>query len=146
MTSVLGVNPVRSKELRHVPQGTQNGASVLQTIREVVDSTATEKVFGSPISRDGITVVPVAKVSGGGGGGSSAEGTADAAGSGGGMGMSAKPLGVFVIRGGNVGWRPAVDVNKVIIGVQIVAVIALLTVRALIKARAKRNSSQDEMQ
>jgi hypothetical protein len=57
------------------------------------------------------------------------------------MGVAAKPLGVFVIRDGRVGWRSAVDMNKVIIGAQIVAVVALLTVRTLIKARMKRDNS-----
>ncbi len=122
-------------------QTTHNGTSVLESIREVVDSATAGKVFGSPISREGITVVPVAKVSGGGGGGGSAEGGQEAGSTGGGLGVSAKPLGVFVIKDGKVGWRPAVDVNKVIIGVQIVAVVALLTIRALVKARMKRDNS-----
>jgi hypothetical protein len=55
------------------------------------------------------------------------------------MGTSAKPLGVFVIKDGNVGWRPAVDVNKVIVGGQIVVIAALLTIRAMIKARSMRD-------
>ncbi len=122
-------------------QTTHNGTSVLESIREVVDSATAGKVFGSPISREGITVVPVAKVSGGGGGGGSAEGGQEAGSTGGGLGVSAKPLGVFVIKDGKVGWWPAVDVNKVIIGVQIVAVVALLTIRALVKARMKRDNS-----
>jgi uncharacterized spore protein YtfJ len=118
-----------------------NGTSVLETVRDVVDNAVAGKVFGAPISRDGVTVLPAAKVSGGGGGGGSAEGGHEAGGTGGGLGVSAKPLGVFVIKDGKVGWRPAVDVNKVIIGAQIVAVVALLTVRALIKARKGRASS-----
>jgi uncharacterized spore protein YtfJ len=122
-------------------QGTHNGTSVLNAVREVVDSTATGKVFGSPIIREGITVLPVAKVSGGGGGGGGgAEGDAPAGGTGGGLGVSAKPLGVFVINEGKVAWRPAVDLNKVIIGAQIVAVVALLTIRAVMKARRRHDS------
>jgi len=121
-------------------QQTNHATSVLETVREVVDSTATDKVFGSPISQDGITVVPVAKVSGGGGGGGG-EGNGNGAGTGGGLGVSAKPLGVFVIKDGKVGWRPAVDLNKVIIGGQIVAVIALLVLRAFLKARARHEDS-----
>jgi uncharacterized spore protein YtfJ len=95
-------------------------------------------VFGNPIVQDGLTVLPVAKVSGGGGGGSgtgpASEGQ-ETGGTGGGLGLSAKPLGVFVIKNGKVSWRPAIDVNKVILGGQVVAVAALLVVRALIKAR-----------
>jgi uncharacterized spore protein YtfJ len=125
-------------------QATHNDMNVLETIREVVENAAAGKVFGAPISQDGLTVLPVAKVSGGGGGGSGTGPAADGhetGGTGGGVGVSAKPLGVFVIRDGNVRWRPAIDINKVIVGGQIVAVIALLTVRALIKARGKRVSS-----
>ncbi len=44
--------------------------SVVQAIREMVENTTAEKVYGSPITQDGVTVLPVAKVSGGGGGGS----------------------------------------------------------------------------
>jgi uncharacterized spore protein YtfJ len=130
-------------ELMNMTQATRKDTSVLETIREVVDGAAAGKVFGAPITYDGLTVLPVAKVSGGGGGGSGtgpAQDGHDTGGSGGGMGTSAKPLGVFVIKEGSVAWRPAVDVNKVIVGSQIVAVAALLTLRALINLRSKRNS------
>jgi len=33
-------------------------------------------------------------------------------------------------------WRPAVDLNRIVLGGQIVAVFALLTIRAIVKARA----------
>ena len=121
-------------------QATRNGTPVLETVRGVVDSASADRVFGHPITQDGLTVLPVAKVSGGGGGGSGNAPAGDgheAGGSGGGMGVSAKALGVFVVKDGKVAWRPAVDANKVIIGAQIVAVTALLVIRALIKARAK---------
>ena len=124
-------------------QATRKDTDVLETIRNVIDGAAAGKVFGAPITQDGLTILPVAKVSGGGGGGggtSPAEDGRDASGSGGGVGTSAKPLGVFVIKEGNVGWRPAVDVNKVIVGGQIVVVAALLMIRAMIKARSKRDS------
>jgi uncharacterized spore protein YtfJ len=130
----------------NMTQATHTDTSVLKTIREVVDGVAAGKVFGAPITHDGVTVLPVAKVSGGGGGGSGTgvaqdghNGGGGGGGSGGGMGTSAKPLGVFVIKDGSVGWRPAVDVNKVIIGGQIIAVAALLTIRAMIKARSKHD-------
>jgi len=124
----------------------QSETSVLETIREVVDNASAGRVFGTPVTQDGVTVLPVAKVSGGGGGGGgtgpAVEGQ-EIGGSGGGMGLSAKPLGVFVLKDGKVGWRPAVDVNKIILGGQIVVVVALLTVRALAKARARRMANDD---
>lgn len=57
-----------------------------------------EAVFGAPVERDGITVIPVAKVrwgAGGGGGGDGADG-----GSGGGGGLQAAPAGYIEINGG----------------------------------------------
>ena len=121
-------------------QEPRNNTAVLETVRDAIEHAAAGKVFGAPVEHDGITVLPVAKVSGGGGGGGGtgpAEGGRDASGAGGGLGLSAKPLGVFVIKDGAVAWQPALDVNKVIIGAQIVAVAALLVVRAIVKSRAK---------
>jgi hypothetical protein len=56
---------------------------------------------------------------------------------GGGFGIGARPVGAFLIRGSDVTWRPAVDVNRIVVGGQIVAVVALLTIRTIAKARAK---------
>jgi hypothetical protein len=44
---------------------------------------------------------------------------------------------VFVLRNGRVSWRPAVDINRVILGGQIVAIVALLVIRGLARARRK---------
>jgi uncharacterized spore protein YtfJ len=126
-------------------QTTMNDTNALATIREMVDSATAGKVFGTPLIQDGLTVLPVAKVSGGGGGGSgpatAAQGDHEQSGVGGGLGLTARPLGVFVIKDGKVGWRPAVDVNKVILGGQLVAITALLVLRALIKVRGRREAS-----
>jgi uncharacterized spore protein YtfJ len=121
---------------------TTNNTAVLETVRDAIDGASASRVFGNPIVQDGLTVLPVAKVSGGGGGGSGTGPASDGhetGGTGGGLGLSAKPLGVFVIKNGKVSWRPAIDVNKVILGGQVVAVTALLVVRALIKARKHRS-------
>ena len=58
-------------------------------------------------------------------------------GSGSGFGMIARPVGAFIIREGELSWRPAVDVTRIVLGGQVVAVVALLTLRAILKARAK---------
>lgn len=41
-------------------------------------------------------------------------------------------------QGDEVAWQPAIDINRAIIGGQIVAVVALLTLRAVIRILAKR--------
>jgi uncharacterized spore protein YtfJ len=122
--------------------------NLLDSLREMVDGATASRVFGTPITQDGSIVLPVAKVAGGAGGGTGTGGmTGDAgaggegregSGSGGGVGLSATPLGVFVIRDGKASWQPAVDLNRVILGGQLVAVAALLVVGALIRSRRRR--------
>lgn len=125
-----------------MPQTLVDGTTPLETVRGIVEQTTVDRVFGSPITQDGLTVIPVARISGGGGGGagnSPAEesGESVAGGTGGGVGLMAKPLGVFVVKDGEARWRPAVDVNKIILGGQIVVVVALLTIRTIVKARSR---------
>ncbi|HZM78254.1 MAG TPA: spore germination protein GerW family protein [Candidatus Limnocylindrales bacterium] len=113
---------------------------MLDSVQEVIDSAQAGKVFGAPIERDGMTVVPVAKVRGGGGAGGAAPTAgerAGEAGGGAGVGVMTKPLGVFVIRDGKVSWQPALDVNRVILGGQVVLALALLTLRAYLKKRRR---------
>jgi len=72
-----------------------------------------------------VTVVPAAVVSGGGGGGRG-EQEGGQRGDGGGFGLHARPVGAYVIRGDEVSWEPAMDLNRTILVGQIVAVAALL--------------------
>jgi hypothetical protein len=41
--------------------------------------------------------------------------------------VNSRPSGVYVVKDGDVRWIPAVDVNRVILGAQVVAIVALLT-------------------
>jgi len=119
--------------------------AVLDAIWKAVDTAAAGRVFGTPIVHNGLMVLPVAKVSGGGAGGMGTEPAGDrseATGSGGGLGITARALGVYVIKDDKVSWRPAVDLNKVILGAQLVAVTALLVARAVSKARAGRRADE----
>jgi uncharacterized spore protein YtfJ len=83
------------------------------------DAISVRRVFGDPIEHDGVMVVPVARVGGGGGGGSDTENNG-----GGGFGLGAKPVGVYVVKDGQVSWRPAVDPVRV--ALVVVAALALL--------------------
>ena len=75
--------------------------------RGVRDALTVQRVFGEPIETEGVTLVPAAVVRGGGGGGGD-----DSNNGGGGFGIHARPAGAYVIRGDEVTWRPAVDVNR----------------------------------
>jgi uncharacterized spore protein YtfJ len=106
-----------------------------EMIEQARDAMTVKRVFGEPYEKNGLTVIPAARIMGGGGGGSG-EGPEEAGrGQGGGFGLSAMPAGVYVIKGESVRWQPAVDVNRVILGAQIVAILALLTARTAIRAR-----------
>lgn len=108
---------------------------VQQLLAQARDTITVKRVFGDPIEKNGVTVIPVAKVMGGaGGGGSTAEN--GGSGSGGGFGVGAVPAGVFVIKGDAVTWQPALDLNRVILGGQLVALAVLLLIRAIVNARA----------
>jgi uncharacterized spore protein YtfJ len=118
-------------------------AEALELLGKVRESFTVRTVIGEPVTQDGLTVIPVAKINGGGGGGGGTKpGTSgEESGTGVGFGISSRPVGVFVIKDGKVGWRPAVDVNKVIMGGQLVAIVALLTLRAVVKARWGRHGA-----
>jgi uncharacterized spore protein YtfJ len=109
---------------------------VNDVISQARDTLTVKRVFGEPYERNGVTVIPAARVQGGAGGGGGEGPDGQGKGSGSGFGLNARPVGAFLIRGGDVMWRPAVDLNKVILGAQVVAVVALLTIRTIVKARA----------
>lgn len=108
---------------------------VMDVVNEAKAAMRATAVFGEPFEKNGITIIPAARISGGAGGGGY-EGQPQAGGAG--FGVSSHPVGAFVIKGGDVSWQPALDLNRVILMGQVVAIAALLTVRTIVKARAKR--------
>ena len=110
---------------------------VHEVIAQARDTLTVKRVFGEPYEKDGVTIIPAARVQGGAGAGGGEDPQGQGSGSGSGFGMTARPVGAFIIRGGELSWRPAVDVNRIVLGGQVVAVVALLTVRAIIRSRAR---------
>jgi len=94
-------------------------------------------VFGDPVERDGITVIPVGRVRwgfGGGGGQGGPEGQ-QGEGSGGGGVVVASPAGYIEIAGGTATYRPIgfpVSPGTIVAGA-IALVLAMCGVRALIR-------------
>jgi uncharacterized spore protein YtfJ len=93
------------------------------------------RAFGPPVERDGCTIIPVAYVFGGGGGGDASMETGGS--SGGGFGGVAWPLGVYVIKDGNVRWVPAIDWTLLGLGGLVVARTVLRR-----RARARRRHAR----
>jgi uncharacterized spore protein YtfJ len=79
--------------------------ALLQGHRDAIN---VRRVYGDPVERDGVTIVPAAAVFGGTGGGGDSEGDG-----GGGLGLIGRPVGAWVIRDGEATWKPAVDVNRI---------------------------------
>jgi uncharacterized spore protein YtfJ len=106
-----------------------------EVLAQVQDTLTVRRVFGEPYEKDGVTVVAAASVRGGGGaGGGSREGEE---GSGGGFGVNARPVGMYVIRGEQVSWQPAVDVTRIVLGGQLLLAAALLVIRSIVRSRAR---------
>lgn len=110
-------------------------SDLLETIERAKDTMTARRVFGEPLEKDGVTIIPAARVQGGAGGGGGEGPEGQGSGMGSGFGVSARPAGAFVIKGEDVQWRPAIDVNKVILGGQLVAIAALLLAGAVVRAR-----------
>ncbi|GAA2210827.1 hypothetical protein GCM10009850_062860 [Nonomuraea monospora] len=114
---------------------------IMELVEQSKDAATVKRVFGEPIQHGDVVVIPVARVAQGGGGGQGQgkdEKGEEGGGSGGGFGFSATPAGVYVLKDGDALWRPAVDVNRIVIGGQIVAVVLLLTLRTIFKRRRRR--------
>ena len=97
-----------------------------QVLLSAQDAMSARRVFGEPIHAEGATILPVAVVGGGGGGGLRVQG------GGVGYGMGARPAGIYVIRNGRARWRPAVNLNMIIAGGQLVAIAALFALRPIV--------------
>jgi len=99
------------------------------------------RVYGDPVERDGVVVIPAAAVQGGGGGGGGSGGDDDAGGhgegSGAGWGMRARPVGAWIVKDGSAYWEPALDLSRIIIGAQVATVVALLTLRTWRRRRRR---------
>jgi uncharacterized spore protein YtfJ len=110
---------------------------VQETLAQARDAMTVKRVFGEPYEKNGVTVIPAARVQGGAGGGGGEGSEGQGKGSGSGFGLAARPVGAYLIRGDEVTWRPAVDLNRIVVGAQVVAIVALLTIRTMVKARTK---------
>ena len=112
-----------------------DATALLEKAHEVLNA---RQVIGEPYERNGTTLLPVVSIRGGGGGGSGDAGNGSPSGAGGGIGLMAHPVGAFVMRGDRVTWLPAVDVNRVVLGAQLVAIAAFVVARSIVRARTKR--------
>jgi uncharacterized spore protein YtfJ len=114
-------------------------SSVLDKLGAVKDAMTVRRAFGESYQVAGVTMVPVATVRGGGGGGggegSAPGGEGTGTGAGLGFGVMVRPFGVYIVKDGEVSWQPAIDVLRVVIGGQLLALTAILALRRRRKRR-----------
>jgi uncharacterized spore protein YtfJ len=97
-----------------------------------------KSVFGEPVTRDGVTVIPVARAAWGFGGGFGHAAAGRDGGSGGGGGVSVRPVGYIELRNGRSRFRPIRD--RAMTGSLLLAAggLALLLARAFRERRSPR--------
>jgi uncharacterized spore protein YtfJ len=105
-------------------------------LKEAREALSVRQVYGEPIERDGVTVIPAATVIGGGGGGGGDNSAGDGDGApnsafGTGFGGIMWPAGAFEIKDGRVAWRPAIDVTRILL-------MALTLAIAIVRLRGRR--------
>jgi len=106
--------------------------NTLDAVSQAKDVLSVRRVYGEPYQENGLTIIPAANITGGGGGGG------DTAGNGGaGFGVRARPAGAWVIKDGEATWRPALDLNRTILVGQLIAIVALLVTRSVVKSLTK---------
>jgi hypothetical protein len=96
------------------PSAPDSPSTIIATLAEQLGH---EHAFGPPVHNGGVTLVPVAAVRAGGGLRPRARS---------GAGMVTRPVGAFSIAAdGTVAWHPAVDVDRIVLGGQLLVGVVL---------------------
>ena len=118
---------------------TTSADDVFDSMKGTRDSLSVSRAYGDAYVLDGVTVIPVARVSGGAGGGGG-EGTDDEKSGGGfgtGFGLHVNPIGVYEVRDGRVVWKPSVDANRLLRGGQVLGGIVAVCITLVLLARSR---------
>ena len=125
-----GSTPTKeAKVATRMQDGSELADALLKRIGEMVgDRAKVSTVFGEPVEREGITVIPVAKARfgfGGGGGAGPREGGDGSGGGGGGGGALVTPVGYIELRG------DAAQFRRISTPVDVLALVAAASLAAL---------------
>ena len=88
-------------------------------------------IYGEPVERDGVTVIPAAKAMYGFGGGSGSKAGEEGTGGGGGVGI--KPVGYIEIKDGNTKFKSLPDPERVVKIIAVGGVMAFLLMKSIEK-------------
>jgi uncharacterized spore protein YtfJ len=116
-----------------LPGGSAVANDLLERLGQAIGGRAkASTVFGEPVDREGITVIPVARMrfAFGGGGGGGTRGGDDGSGGGGGGAAIVKPVGYIEVRQGSAQFRRISGASD-LLALAVSASLAALTVRRL---------------
>jgi hypothetical protein len=114
---------------------------VISAARDVMN---VKRVYGDPYEKNGLTVIPAAIV-GGVAGGTAGDQTGDESDGERGFGLLARPSGAWIIQDDQVTWKPAVDVNRIILGGQIIAFTVIFMAGRILLARGRGSRSKPSL-
>ncbi len=106
-----------------------------ELLAQLAEQLGKHQVVTEPYEHDGVVVIPVVHVRAGGGLGGRGRQGRQADDANGGMGIVARPVGAWIVKDGDAVWQPAIDVNRIVLGGQAIALAALVTVYWLIRRR-----------
>ncbi len=98
-------------------------------------------IYGEPVERGGVTVIPAAKAMYGFGGGTGSK--AGEEGTGGGGGVAIKPVGYIEIKDGQTRFRSIHDPQNLVKTIAVGGIVALLSIRSIGKLLRRRNNLAD---
>ncbi|MEX1004506.1 MAG: spore germination protein GerW family protein [Acidimicrobiia bacterium] len=122
MSATIGLTRQEESTVQERVVGT-----VLARLQELVGDAL---VYGEPIERGNVTIIPASMVLAGGGGGGGDDAKSGGSGEGGGMGLVARPVGAYVIRGDEVSWKPAISPGVVVL----VALVGARVIRRMVRS------------
>ena len=123
------------------PDSSLEANRLFDHLRGTRDALSVRRVFGDPYTVGDLTIIPVARVAGGGGGGGGEgqnEGEPDGStgsGYGTGFGIRAHPVGVYEVADGEATWKPAVDINRIVKGGQVLTGIIAVCIAIVLWSR-----------
>jgi len=107
------------------------------------DVMSAKRVYGDPYEKNGLTVIPAAIV--GVAGGAAGDQAGDEPGGERGFGLLARPSGAWIVREDQVTWKPAIDVNRIVLGGQIIVFTAVFMTGRILLARGPGSRSKPSL-
>lgn len=109
----------------------QNSQFLEDLMKKLADNAKATLIFADPVEREGMTIIPVAKMMWGFGGGGGSDKKNAAGGTGGAGGIRTIPVGFIQLKGGKARFQPIFDAGKIIMLFAVWGLLGYLIVRRM---------------